>query len=68
MNIGEMKLRQAKAWQASKLATKLAVYLLGEKAPATMIKAQAAEFLALGNAKLAKAVNRFAKTEYLYAE
>ena len=68
MNIGEMKLRQAKAWQASKLATKLAVYLLGEKAPATMIKAQAAEFLSLGNAKLAKAVNRFAKTEYLYAE
>ena len=66
MNIG--KLRQAKAWQASKLATKLAIYLLGEKAPSSMVKAQAAEFLALGNARLAKAVNRFAKTQYLYAE
>ena len=68
MNVGEMKLRQAKAWQASKLATKLAIYLLGEKAPSSMVKAQAAEFLSLGNAKLAKAVNRFAKTQYLYAQ
>jgi uncharacterized FlgJ-related protein len=68
MNIGEIKLRQAKAWQASKLATKLAIYLLGEKAPSSMVKAQAADFLSLGNTKLAKAVNRFAKTEYLYAD
>ena len=67
-SVGEMKLRQARAWQASKLATKLAIYLLGQKAPSSMVKAQAAQFLSLGNAKLAKAVNRFAKTEYLYAE
>ena len=66
MNVG--KLRQARAWQASKLATKLAIYSLGQKAPSSMVKAQAAEFLSLGNEKLAKAVNRFAKTEYLYAE
>ena len=62
------KMKQAKMWQASKLATKLAIYLLGEKAPSSMIKAQAAEFLPLGNARLARAVSRFAKTEYLYAE
>lgn len=62
------KMKQAKMWQASKLATKLAIYLLGEKAPSNMIKAQAAEFLSLGNARLAKAVSRFASTEYLYAE
>ena len=62
------KIKQAKMWQASKLATKLSIYLLGEKAPSSMIKAQAAEFLSLGNAKLARAVSRFAKTEYLYAE
>lgn len=62
------KMKQARMWQASKLATKLAIYLLGEKAPSNMIKAQAAEFLPLGNARLAKAVSRFANTEYLYAE
>lgn len=62
------KIKQAKMWQASKLATKLAIYLLGEKAPSNMVKAQAAEFLPLGNARLARAVSRFAKTEYLYAE
>ena len=62
------KMKQARMWQASKLATKLAIYLLGEKAPSNMIKAQAAEFLTLGNARLAKAVSRFASTEYLYAE
>ena len=68
MHVTELKLKQAKMWERSKLATKLAMYLLGEKAPQSMIKAQAAEFLSLGNAKLAKAVSRFAKTEYLYAE
>ena len=68
MHVTELKLRQAKMWERSKLATKLAMYLLGEKAPQSMIKAQAAEFLSLGNAKLAKAVSRFAKTEYLYAD
>ena len=68
MHVTEIKLRQAKMWERSKLATKLAMYLLGEKAPQSMIKAQAAEFLSLGNAKLAKAVSRFAKTEYLYAD
>jgi hypothetical protein len=46
----------------------LAIYCLGEKAPQAMIKAQAADFLSLGNEKLAKAVNRFAKTAYLYAD
>lgn len=68
MHVTELKLKQAKMWERSKLATKLAMYLLGEKAPQSMIKAQAAEFLSLGNAKLAKAVSRWAKTEYLYAE
>ena len=68
MHITELKLKQAKMWQRSKLATKLAMYLLGEKAPQSMVKAQAAQFLSLGNAKLAKAVSRWAKTEYLYAE
>lgn len=68
MHVTELKLKQAKMWERSKLATKLAVYLLGEKAPQSMIKAQAAEFLSLGNTKLAKAVSRWAKTEYLYAE
>ena len=67
MHVTEIKLRQAKLWERSKLATKLAMYLLGEKAPQSMIKAQASEFLSLGNQKLAKAVSRFAKTEYLYA-
>ena len=62
------KIKQAKAWQASKLATKLSIYLLGEKAPGSMVKAQAAEFLSLGNDKLARAVSRFAKTAYLYAD
>ena len=62
------KLRQAKLWERSKLATKLAVYCLGEKAPQAMIKAQAADFLSLGNDKLAKAVSRYAKTAYLYAD
>jgi hypothetical protein len=33
-----------------------------------MVKAQASEFLSLGNAKLAKAVARYANTSYLYAE
>ena len=66
MNI--TKIKQAKAWKASKLATKLAMYLLGDKAPSSMVKAQASEFLSLGNAKLAKAVARYANTSYLYAE
>lgn len=48
-------------------AVKLAVLLLGEKAPEKMIEAQARDFMALGGKALNASLARFAETEELYA-
>ena len=49
-------------------ATKLAYFLLGEKASNEMIEAQARDFLRLGSDRLNAAVERFAETADLYDE
>ena len=49
-------------------ATKLAYFLLGEKASDTMIEAQARDFLRLGSDRLEAAVSRFAETVDLYED
>ena len=49
-------------------ATKLAYFLLGEKASNDMIEAQARDFLRLGSDRLNAAMERFAETADLYEE
>ena len=49
-------------------ATKLAYFLLGEKASNDMIEAQARDFLRLGSDRLNAAVERFAETVDLYED
>jgi hypothetical protein len=49
-------------------ATKLAYFLLGEKASDQLIEQQARDFMRLGSVRLEAAINRFAETTDLYDE
>lgn len=68
VGMGIPKKAKASIVTATANATKLAYFLLGEKASDEMIEAQARDFLRLGNDRLSAAVERFAETVDLYED
>jgi hypothetical protein len=53
--------------QAASKAVKLSMLLLGNKVPDKMIEAQAQDFMRLGSEAIERSLDRFAKTEEMYA-